>query len=264
LATGETSAAWRVSHAGAITTLTEPDAARAGARLAALGDGRVLLTGGASAAGLEASTLIFDPDRGAFGVGDAVLNTPRRDHTASDVGRGNVLVLGGLDGAGAVLASAEVVTGAAAFAIANGLGAARWQHTATVLADNGGVLVVGGRGTVGAPLAIVEIYDPTGLGSTIVLPPSDSMSFARSGHAATPIAEGRFVLVTGGRGENETPVATAELYDVERRQFRPTDDLRAPRAGHAALVLCDGKVLLVGGEGDGAEAAEIYNPDPGL
>ena len=261
LATGETSAAWRIGAAGDITEIAAPEAARVGARLAGLGDGRVLLSGGQSGATFQEETWIFGPQQGAFQPGPAA--TPRRDHTASEVGRDNVLLLGGRDAAGA-LVSAEVLTDQPPAFQLTPLAVARWQHTATVLAGDAGVLVAGGRGASGQPLADVEIYDPTGLGSRITLPAADSLAFARAGHTATPIAEGRFVLIAGGWGVDETPVATAELYDVERRQFRPTDDLLAPRAGQAALVLCDGKVLFVGGEGEGAQSAEIYNPDPGL
>jgi galactose oxidase-like protein len=266
LAAGASGDAWLVEPDGTITVVSAPEVARSGARLTALGDGRVLLTGGSSAAGPEPGTWIFDPQRAAFDPGPTLV-APRLDHTASNVSRHRALVLGGVDAVGQPMAAAELVSAVSA-SEAGPLGLARQQHTATVLeamqaSENvEAVLVAGGLGAGGAPLRDAEIYllaDPAH-----AEPIAERMVRARAGHTATPIAEGRFVLLAGGLGEGGAPVATAELYDVARRQFRPTDDMKAPRAGHAALVLCDDTIVFVGGQGDGAESAEIYNPDPNL
>jgi len=270
LVAGDSSDAWRVRPDGAIIPIPAPEVRRVGARLTPLGEGRVLLTGGSTEPGMPPSTSpwIYNPESGAFEAGTAAAHLARRDHSATRVGVERVLVLGGRDALDAALLWADVVASSTTTTTSTtptaDLNRARWQHTATLLPDDRGVLVVGGRGTDGLPILDAEIYVATEPSSTQLLEGESRPLLARSGHTATPIAEGRFVLLAGGWGADDMPIAAAELYDVERMNFRRTEDMKTPRAGHAALLLCDGTMLFVGGEGEGTEYAEIYNPDPDL
>jgi hypothetical protein len=86
-----------------------------------------------------------------------------------------------------------------------------------------------------------------------------SMHFARSGHTATLLIDGR-VLVAGGG------VAEAELYDPASRSFTVTGSMTLAKDQRSATLLADpnlpnyGKVLLVGG---GDTVAQLYDPKTG-
>jgi hypothetical protein len=69
-------------------------------------DGRVLVVGGGSAAGVLASAELYDPRTGIFSQ-TGPLSTPRLGHTATMLADGRVIVVGGGSAAG-VPASAEV------------------------------------------------------------------------------------------------------------------------------------------------------------
>ena len=65
-----------------------------------------------------------------------------------------------------------------------------------------------------------------------------SMSIARASMTATPLADGR-VLVVGGVGES-----TTELYDPPTGTWIPGGTLNQPRWLHVAVRLRDGRVLV--------------------
>jgi hypothetical protein len=65
-----------------------------------LGNGKVLIAGGASAE-------LFDPATGDF-VPTGNMTTPRSSHTATVLGDGRVLVTGGIGTSGVTLATAEL------------------------------------------------------------------------------------------------------------------------------------------------------------
>jgi hypothetical protein len=75
-----------------------------------------------------------------------------------------------------------------------------------------------------------------------------SMSTARAHMTATPLANGR-VLVVGGVGET-----TSELYSPATGTWSPGGVLNHPRWLHAAVRLADGRVLVAGGGGYTATA----------
>jgi hypothetical protein len=92
-----------------------------------------------------------------------------------------------------------------------------------------------------------------------------SMTVPRSTHTATPLRDGR-VLLVGGLTGGLTPTSTAEFYDPRTGTFSPTGSMEAPRYGHTATLLADGRVLVAGGYGTtGAylASAEVYDPATG-
>jgi Galactose oxidase, central domain/Kelch motif len=142
---------------------------------------------------------------------------------------------------------------------ARAMSAAREQHTATVLQD-GRVLVAGGFQVAGGTptaLASAELYDP-GSGAWTA---AASMAAGRAGQTATPLANGK-VLVVGGQNQGGA-LATAELYDPAANKWSPAGQLQTGRYGHAAVALTSGKVLVAGGRTSVATpvgSTELYDP----
>ena len=96
-----------------------------------------------------------------------------------------------------------------------------------------------------------------------------SLSVARSLHTATPLANGKTLVVGGINVINPccTNTGVAELYDPATGQWSATGSPSGPRSNHVAARLRNGKVLIAGGNGDPFSAllktVEIYNPDTG-
>ena len=87
---------------------------------------------------------------------------------------------------------------------------------------------------------------------------------------ATPLADGRVLLVGGFNTHRGRTQATAEVYDPVTRTFTPTGSLAADRFGQDAVRLADGRVLVVGGThwfvrrpAVKLASAEIYDPATG-
>ena len=83
------------------------------------------------------------------------------------------------------------------------------------------------------------------------------MEFARVGHTATLLNDGR-VLVVGG--DEATPAA--EVYDPETNSWRLTPQPFGVRVDHTAVLMPDGTVLVVAGgpKGLADDSVEIYHP----
>ena len=83
------------------------------------------------------------------------------------------------------------------------------------------------------------------------------MHYARSGHKAVLLQDGR-VLIVGGASE---PVA--EIYDPEKRKFYKTGSMRIDRDDFTATLLQNGKVLIAGGQRGNTPLndVELYNPN---
>jgi hypothetical protein len=82
------------------------------------------------------------------------------------------------------------------------------------------------------------------------------MTAARVWHTATPLDDGRVLIVggtsdvdlTGSSGELDATTQTAELYDPATGTFAATTGApTARRLGHAAVLLDDQRVLITGG-----------------
>jgi PKD repeat protein len=214
----------------------------------ALGDGTVLVAGGA---GAVLSPLgyaqIYDPASGTWSPTGA-LGAARFHHTATPLADGTVLVAGG-NGSHS-LASAEIYTPATStWSPAGSLGTGRSSHTAVRLAD-GRVLVAGGYGE--SALASAEIFDP----ANGTWAGTGSLSAPRYGHAAVLLADGT-VLVAGGT----TSVPNAEIYHPASGTWTPAGAMAATRESLTATLLPGGKVLVTGG---GGPSTELFDPASGL
>lgn len=220
-----------------------------------LGNGKVLIAGGNTPAGITNTAELYDPATDRFTPLPTTLVTPRSNHTATLLANGKVLLAGG-SGVFGPLSSGELfdpVTGV--FTRTTGdLGTARAQHTATLLGD-GRVLVAGGQGVFGS-LASAERYDA---GTDRFTGTSMPMGLARSLHTATLMADGQ-VLLVGGQGSGGT-ISTTELFNPSSGSFSKFGELRVPRAGHGAARLSDGRILVAGGAGSTGPlaSAELEN-----
>jgi hypothetical protein len=94
------------------------------------------------------------------------------------------------------------------------------------------------------------------------------------GTEANPVSTtaSQFILIAGGYDSNLRAVtASAELYDLNTRQFSATGSMTTPRVNHTATLLRNGKVLITGGasnanpesEGGILRTAELYDPVSG-
>jgi hypothetical protein len=137
---------------------------------------------------------------------------------------------------------------------------ARELQTATLLPD-GRVLIAGGDSGLTDPAASsvavyasAEIYDPeSGKFSS-----AGSMAVARSGAAAVQLPDGR-VLVAGGEGGDQNPIASAELYVPSSGKWMPTGSLAVSVWEPPTARLVDGRVLFI----EGSDPAELFDPATG-
>jgi N-acetylneuraminic acid mutarotase len=95
-----------------------------------------------------------------------------------------------------------------------------------------------------------------------------SMHTARASHTATLLPNG-LVLVAGGTGDANLPLATSELYNSASGNWSSTGALNTARVSARAVLLSNGTVLVMGGciasdcLGSTTKSAEIYNPSTG-
>ncbi len=230
--------------------------ARSGAAAALLPDGRVLITGGASAGVAQADAELFNAD-GTFSAAAPML-AARAKHAAVTLQDGRVLVLGGTGADGNATSAAELYDPSAnAWSSAGSIGAAVSGLTATLLQD-GRVLVAGGENG-GTPSAAVAIYDPVSGNFSA----AGALSSPRMNHAAALLDDGR-VLISGG-SDGTNALATSDLYDPAAGAVTAGPALRFARQGSTATALDDGTVLVAGGsDADGdLNSAEIFDPTVG-
>jgi len=245
-----------------------------------LPDGRVLVTGGSTVSTSasqgyvnNASAEIYDPVANTW-TATPPMSVARSHHTATLLGDGTVLVVGGENASYLVEASAEIYDPVAnAWTAPRALPlAARSQHTATLLAD-GKVLVAGGFDIVAGvltPLASAEVYDPAlhttttvdgnGIGTVVVtghdFTATTPLAFARDGHSATRLADGRVVVAGGGSTQTE-------IYDPAAASWTTQSPTAAMHTSHGAVLLNDGRLLVVGGTQFAQPAAELFDPATG-
>jgi hypothetical protein len=188
------------------------------------------------------------PSHEADVTGGVLSNGAGQGHATVRLEDGRLLVVSGTwrSIGGGPTSTAELwdpATGAATGTAAE-LVTDRANASATLLAD-GRVLVVGGFGGpyayASSSIASAEVWDP----ATGTFSETGSLAYARVGHTASLLDDGR-VLVVGGSGPDGMP-PVAEVYDPAAGTFEPAGEPIVPRAGHTATVLADGRVLVVGG-----------------
>lgn len=220
----------------------------------ALGDGRILVTGGWTGSLATASTEIYDPGTGRFTPGPR-MSVARMDGTATLLDDGEVLIVGGAHQTGRPTATAERFDPASAALVPTGrMGLARVHHAAVRLRD-GRVLVVGGLADRATATASAEIYDP----SDGMFRPTGSLQQPRCKLAALPLADGRVMVLAGSSDCDERRrLATTEIFDPATESFVPGPRLNDPRYkfASAAVRLGNGAVLIAGGAVD----MEMWTP----
>jgi hypothetical protein len=182
---------------------------RFGCPATVLKDGRVLLTGGSSAAkatyneGL-ADAELYDPSTKVF-TRTGSMNRARAEHSATLLADGRVLIAGGHTD------SAEIYDPErGTFRQVKPLSVPRFDHAAVRLLD-GRVLIIGGAAFVkrrDVILDSVELFDPT----TEMFSPAPPMTVTRQGHTASLLTGGDVLVVGGWTGVGGGK--TAELFTL--------------------------------------------------
>jgi hypothetical protein len=217
---------------GKFTRTGSMSISRRGHTSTVLGDGRVLVAGGAqSSAGGDSPALdtaeLYNPATGRF-TPTGTMTSGHDMHTGTLLSDGRVLIAGGLNQESQVVSTAELYDpGTGTFTATSSLTHALQSHTATLLAD-GQVLVAGGYELT---------YETTN---------------------------------SGWRVKTMGAVASAELYDPKAGQFRDAGSMASARMGHTATLLLGGRVLIAGGVDPARGAytdqllssAEVYEPVP--
>ena len=224
-----------------------------------LPSGLVLVAGGGSDAGSEATAELYDPATGAWSLTGS-LNQARSVHSSALLANGKVLVAGGSG-----LKSAELYDPATG----------SWTTTGTMVEkrlagliplpltvlNTGKALLEGGYDTHGQSLRTAELYDPvTGVWSL-----TGNLNTAREEHTATLLPNG-MVLVAGGYNTDVESIDSAELYDPATGVWTNTGSMAQDRNRHTAALLQNGMVLVAGGLGyfDGfLTETELYDPATG-
>jgi hypothetical protein len=261
-----------------------------------LANGEVLIVGGgdshASATNLAE---IYNPATDAFTpAGSGLMPIERTYHTATLLKDGRVLIAGGMNRMGKALDSAILFDPKSGKFIPTGAMAEPRYNAAAVQLPDGRIIISGGASTpavyAGAnqekqeeqSLDTAELYDPgTGkfspagkiervydLTSNKIMMRA-SMTTARREQTATLITAGPLlgqVMIAGGIGDQNKPIASAELYDPATNTFKAAGNMTVERTFQSATALRDGRVLIAGGTDASDQAlatAELYDPATG-
>ncbi len=182
--------------------------ARRGHTMTQLKDGRLLITGGVDANGVNLSSVeIYNYSSYEGWRTVAGMSTGRSLHTATLLESGKVMVVGGSTQAWTQGSSVEVFDPSSATWTAQGsLSHPRQEHTATALIGDM-VLVTGGFNYQSGILAASEVYSPrTGTWSSVA-----SLGVGRYKHTATSLDAYTVLLVGGANATNQSAV---ELFKV--------------------------------------------------
>lgn len=267
--------------AASATTFLGPSAVPQSARYehtaATLPDGRIVLLGGQRSRGLYTpltTSEIFNPADATFLAGPA-LQSIRRMSEAVAIDANRVLITGGVEDYNLAYNTGEVVNIGAGTSslVANAMSTRRLLHQMapiTTGANAGKIAILGGfNGPIpyGVPVwqssAAVDLYDVATNRFTTY---TASMRSARGQFTATPLNDGRILIVGGYDASTSSALSSAEIFDPVAGTFTFTGNMSRARSGHTATRLANGMVLIVGGSNNGTDgnSAELYNPATGL
>ena len=210
-----------------------------------LPDGRVLMAGGANAAGSVgmSSAEIYDPANDSWAATGA-LSQRRYYHVAVRLGDGRVLAAGGLGGDPAGSNTADIYDPATGeWSPAAPMHRIRVAASAVSLLD-GRVLVIGGfdQGAVQVQMD-AEIYDAATNTWTLTGPTAGPRFFATS----QMLPDGRVLAAGGYDNIAFSSVDTAEVFDPQTNLWTPVLPMHASRVLPASVTLADGRIMVLGG-----------------
>jgi hypothetical protein len=238
-----------------------------------LTDGRALVAGGYSFEldRTHRSSELFDPVKGAWTPGPA-LSQDRNFPLVIPAKAHQWLFVAGFNGEAGTVAACDLLTPSGPTLAAGPRPAEERELAASAILSDGRVLITGGFSTLRRQtLDSAELYDPS-TGGFRRLPAR--LGFARFGHSAVTLPDGRVLIVGGKVLRGNFDVTPAELFDPMTGEFKAADALRVGRDRCTAWVLqftdsAGAEVMIAGGSAaDGgtepARQTEIYSVREGL
>lgn len=236
---------------------TEPmHEARNGHTATLLGDGRVMIVGGAKEQRSHlASVELFDPATNTWSFGPP-LHLARWQHEAVRLANGSVVVVAGRSnvgqnppGSGVAVAQTErLIDGG--WEVLPPLSEPRQRAATVARADT--VTVIGGISTSTAT-NYVETWAAGARGWALG---DANLTMALSAHTASVVA-GVDVVVIGGEPPNSVDTRRIQRWDNARAKWCDAGKLAVSRKQHTATVLPDGTILVVGGLSAGVPEASV-------
>ncbi len=230
-----------------------------------MGDGQVLVAGGANSAGALASAELFDEtqDGGMWSLTGS-LATPREHHTATSLADGKTLITSGYNGA-SDLATAELYDPAqGTFSATGSMAYTPGGWAGATLLQNGQVLVFGGMPEFGGPYwSSANLYDPT----SATWSATGSMLSIKDNFAETLLASGEVLVAGGGTQCCYAFLNTSEIYNPTTGTWSASGELLDSVAWNYSVLLSNGKVLMAGGldhNNTVLDETELYDPTTGI
>jgi hypothetical protein len=195
---------------GSVTPLASMLAKRFDHQSIMLSSGKVLISGGRGENGVELNSVeLYDPTNGGETTLLAPMAHSRYGHSSILLSNGKVLMVSGY---GDVIGSVELYdpSGGGSTVSLTDLRFPRVYFTAHLL-PSGKVIVLGGMDdSSGVAINKVELYDPSGLGSSVEL---TDLKTVRAEHTSVLLDNGKLLLVGGWDNSDPSFVSKIEIYD---------------------------------------------------
>lgn len=230
-------------------------------KVAALQDGRVLVTGGLDFRNHEAplkETEIFDP-RSEEWQSASDMNEASQSQAIVELQDGRIMVVHGGGVGGSEIYDPATDSWTLTSDTADG-----WTPLTPVAValPDGRVLVAGGWSVsefdgIDEPKQTAQIYDP----AADAWESTEPLNEPRVYHTLTLLPDGRAIVVGGMDIEFLEPIATTEIFDPATNEWMPGPDMAEPRYDHTATLLPDGRLFLFGGITLQEDIGEVYPTD---